>query len=89
LNEVGELVRQKPLSGGGLRSKGIPGEHDILPGGKRDRTDTVGRGRGMVVRVNADPTEITAEAGLEVRARVGIERPPRAWRYERVGSLQA
>ena len=78
LDGVGQLVREQPLPGWLRRRKTAIVERNVLPDRVRASSDEPSALRRPGVGMHPNKAEVMPEAGLEERARLRIERPPRS-----------
>ena len=78
LDGVGQLVREQPLPGWLRRRKTAIVERNVLPDRVRASSDEPSALRRPGVGMHPNKAEVMPEAGLEERARIRIERPPRS-----------
>src|SRR5271166_2805326 len=71
---MGEFMRQQSLTGVRAGSVLPAAENNVRPRGVGQRVDAFGGSRRLIVGMDADMGEIPAEAGLEERAALRIER---------------
>src|SRR5262249_43044656 len=71
LHDVRKLVREQAPPARGARRIGTAVEHDVLPDCVGPRLECL---RSRTVDVDAHPTEVEAEARLELRARFVVQR---------------
>jgi hypothetical protein len=76
LHDMGQFVREQPLSGRSAWRKSIFAEHDVPSDGIGIGSNGGGGFARRAVGVNSDPAEVVTESPLHMSARRGVQGPP-------------